>query len=72
VNAKARLDFKPGSRLAIREAGAGGYGDPRKRDPQAVLADVQNGFVSVAGAKRDYGVAVDLKRGIAIRRRARG
>lgn len=36
----------------------GGYGDPMKRDPQAVLDDVLDGLVSVETAKRDYGVAI--------------
>jgi N-methylhydantoinase B len=39
-------------------AGAGGYGDPLRRDPLAVLADVQDGRVTPLGAARDYGVAV--------------
>jgi N-methylhydantoinase B len=67
VNAKARLELKPGSRITIREAGAGGYGDPQKRAPEAVLSDVRDGFVTAKAALRDYGVAVDLKRGTAVR-----
>jgi N-methylhydantoinase B len=39
-------------------SGAGGYGDPHERDPQAALRDVQLGLVSVEGARRDYGVAI--------------
>ena len=38
--------------------GGGGYGNPRERDPEAVLRDVRDGFVSIEGARRDYGVAV--------------
>ncbi|MBN9085094.1 MAG: hypothetical protein BGP06_19415 [Rhizobiales bacterium 65-9] len=38
--------------------GGGGYGDPLKRDPQAVLMDVRNGHVSMAAAERQYGVAI--------------
>ena len=41
------------------QAGAGGWGDPLYRDPARVLADVRNGFVSPASARRDYGVALD-------------
>ncbi len=33
-------------------------GDPFARDPERVLADVRNEYVSVAGAARDYGVVV--------------
>jgi N-methylhydantoinase B len=67
VNAKARVELRPGQRITVREAGGGGYGDPKRRAPEAVLADVQNGFVSAKGALRDYGVKVDPKRGTATR-----
>lgn len=36
----------------------GGWGDPLTRDPQKVLIDVRDGYVSIAGAARDYGVVV--------------
>jgi len=39
-------------------AGGGGWGDPLERDTSAVALDVQNGYVSVAAAARDYGVVV--------------
>jgi N-methylhydantoinase B len=38
--------------------GGGGFGDPCTREPARVLADVRNGYVSVAGARAMYGVAV--------------
>ena len=38
--------------------GGGGWGDPLDRDPQAVLDDVLDEYVSVAGADRDYGVVL--------------
>jgi N-methylhydantoinase B len=38
--------------------GGGGYGDPLRRDPEAVLTDVRNGWVSVEAARREYGVIV--------------
>lgn len=38
--------------------GGGGWGDPFDRDPQKVLADVRNEYVSIDGAARDYGVVV--------------
>lgn len=56
---KGRYVLEPGDVITLREAGGGGYGDPSKRSPQAVLEDVRNGFVSAAGAMRDYGVTVD-------------
>jgi N-methylhydantoinase B len=48
-----------GTRLDNRTGGGGGYGDPLQRDPQLVLDDVADGFVSVASALEDYGVVVD-------------
>lgn len=39
-------------------AAAGGYGDPLRRDPELVLADVIDGKVTPEGARRDYGVVV--------------
>ena len=38
--------------------GGGGWGNPFERDPQRVLRDVRDEYVSVAGAARDYGVVV--------------
>jgi N-methylhydantoinase B len=53
---KGRLDLQPGQTLTITEAGGGGWGDPRHRDPARVHEDVQRGFVTPAAALRDYGV----------------
>jgi N-methylhydantoinase B len=38
--------------------GGGGWGNPHDRDPQAVLDDVLDEYVSVEGAERDYGVVL--------------
>jgi len=40
-------------------AGAGGWGDPLERDPDAVLKDVRNELLSPAKAAADYGVVID-------------
>lgn len=52
------LPVVPGDRITLRTAGAGGFGDPAERDPQAVLADVSAGLVSIAAAERDYAVII--------------
>jgi N-methylhydantoinase B len=54
------LEMRPGDRLEMLVPGGGGFGNPFEREPQLVLEDVLNGYVSVEGAERDYGVAVDL------------
>jgi N-methylhydantoinase B len=48
----------PGAILRYVNAGGGGWGDPLERDPEAVKRDVRDGYVTLAGAARDYGVVV--------------
>ncbi len=43
---------------AFQLGGGGGWGSALERDPQAVLEDVLDGYVSVEGARRDYGVVL--------------
>jgi N-methylhydantoinase B len=38
--------------------GGGGWGDPLDREPERVRRDVRDGYVTIAGAARDYGVVV--------------
>ena len=47
-----------GQRIMYDYGGGGGWGDPLVRDPQAVLDDVLDEYVSVEGAARDYGVVL--------------
>jgi N-methylhydantoinase B len=47
-----------GDRIRMRLPGGGGFGDPRQRAAEAVLADVRRGFVSLELARDDYGVAL--------------
>jgi N-methylhydantoinase B/oxoprolinase/acetone carboxylase alpha subunit len=47
-----------GDRVRLLSPSGGGYGDPLERDPQRVLADVREGFVSVESAERLYGVVI--------------
>jgi N-methylhydantoinase B len=48
-----------GQVLTMHAAGGAGYGDPLRRDPAFVQRDVQDGFVSVEAARREYGVVLD-------------
>ena len=52
----AHLD--PGDIVSIKTSGGAGRGNPLERDPQAVLADVRSGFVSLAAAEEQYGVVI--------------
>jgi N-methylhydantoinase B len=51
------FDFKPGDVCVIKVPGAGGFGDPRARDPELVREDVHQGFVTAAAAREVYGVS---------------
>lgn len=45
--------------LYYRAASGGGYGDPLDRDPERVLRDIAEGFVSLESSREIYGVVVD-------------
>ena len=53
------VPMPPGAVLYAQSGGGGGWGDPFERDPEAVRADVLDEYVSVGGARRDYGVVID-------------
>ncbi|MHB8575140.1 MAG: hydantoinase B/oxoprolinase family protein [Dehalococcoidia bacterium] len=48
-----------GDLLRVITVGGGGWGDPCSRPAERVRQDVLEGFVTVAGAKADYGVVLD-------------
>ncbi|MFK3777510.1 hydantoinase B/oxoprolinase family protein [Agrobacterium sp. NPDC089420] len=52
------LNVNAGDTITFLTPGAGGRGDPLKRDPQAVLRDVRNGLVSEGAAASAYGVVI--------------
>ena len=54
-----RADVESGDVVRVRSGSGGGWGDPLRRDPDAVAADVRNGFVTLDGAREIYGVVVD-------------
>lgn len=54
----ANVLIDTGNTLVYEFGGGGGWGDPLDRDPQAVLDDVWDEYVSIDGARRDYGVVV--------------
>jgi N-methylhydantoinase B len=50
-----------GDRVFNFSGGGGGWGDPFLRDPDRVLDDVRNDYVSVLSARKEYGVVIDLQ-----------
>jgi N-methylhydantoinase B len=57
--AKLTMTLRRGEVFRQEVAGAGGWGDPMEREPERVLRDVRNGFVSLRAAREEYGVAID-------------
>jgi N-methylhydantoinase B len=64
VRFKGTFPLMPGDRVRVLSSGGGGYGDPLRRDPALVARDVKLGYVTVEGARRDYGVALDASGGV--------
>jgi N-methylhydantoinase B len=54
----ARFDLEPGESFHHLAGGGGGFGDPLEREPERVVDDVLDGYISVEAAARDYGVIV--------------
>jgi N-methylhydantoinase B len=61
LTTKPTMNIARGDVFRHELAGGGGWGDPYKRDPRAVLQDVRNELVSVGAAREEYGVAVDAE-----------
>lgn len=53
------LPLPPGSTFRLETGGGGGFGEPLERDPALVREDVVDGYVTLEGAARDYGVVLD-------------
>jgi N-methylhydantoinase B len=60
LHSKVTMTMTKGDVFRHEVAGAGGWGDPLERDPQAVLKDVRNEFISLQTAADDYGVVIDV------------
>jgi len=55
VHPMGRYILQPGDQITTFEAGGGGYGDPKLRDPHLVAADLEQGYVSKESMLHDYG-----------------
>jgi N-methylhydantoinase B len=53
--ASGRYEMRAGERFMLQSAGGGGYGEPRRRDREALARDIAEGRVTPAAAERDYG-----------------
>jgi N-methylhydantoinase B len=50
------LQLQTGDVVELRTGGGGGFGEPFEREPERVLRDVVDGYVTRVAAERDYGV----------------
>jgi N-methylhydantoinase B len=53
-----RFPLQKGDIVQFDKWGAGGYGDPLERDPERVLEDLQEGYISGESAHDVYGVVI--------------
>ncbi len=60
VRTHRMIEVKTGEILGKVSGGGGGVGNPFERDPDAVLKDVINEFVTLGAARETYGVAIDV------------
>jgi len=49
------ISFNPGDLVRLKIPGGGGHGDPKVRSQEAIEADLRDGYITVEGARRDYG-----------------
>lgn len=56
---KITTQIGKGTLIVHEQAGAGGFGNPLERDPEAVLEDYLDGKISAGFAQRRYAVAFD-------------
>ena len=61
VKEKLATTLHKGEYLIEHPGGGGGFGDPYERDPQKVLDDVIDEYVSIEKAEKDYGVVIKEK-----------
>jgi N-methylhydantoinase B len=50
--------LRQGDQVKIIAPGGGGWGSPLEREPERVLQDVTEGFVTPKAALRDYGLQI--------------
>lgn len=53
------VHLKAGDRIYYTSSGGGGFGNPLERDPELVLEDVKDEWLSIESAKQYYGVVIE-------------
>ncbi|QXJ32028.1 N-methylhydantoinase B [Saccharolobus shibatae] len=55
----AAIKLEYGDKVTLHSAGGGGWGDPLDRDPELVLQDVKNEYITSEIAQKVYGVVIE-------------
>jgi N-methylhydantoinase B len=55
---KGKMEMAPDDVVVVSSGGGGGHGPAHQREVARVLRDISEGYVSVEGAERDYGVVL--------------
>ncbi|GAB3059383.1 hydantoinase B/oxoprolinase family protein [Virgibacillus ainsalahensis] len=55
---KRLYNLLPDDVVTLKLPGGGGYGEPKERNPEQVLVDVVDGYISQEKAESDYGVVI--------------
>ena len=58
----AAMKVRKGEMVSLVTGGGGGWGDPAERDPELVLRDVVNEYVTPKVAREVYGVEIDTEK----------
>ena len=53
---KVNMRLDVGEAYVLHSGGGGGFGDPKKRNPSAVIRDLRLGYISSAAAREHYGL----------------
>jgi N-methylhydantoinase B len=53
------VHLKAGDHIYYTSSGGGGFGNPLERDPQLVLEDVKDEWLTIEAAKKFYGVVIE-------------
>jgi N-methylhydantoinase B len=59
-----KVPLGPGDGIELASPGGGGFGDPLKRDPAEVGADLNAGLIDRTAAERTYGVVIASERSV--------
>jgi N-methylhydantoinase B len=62
LKSKCTFEVEPGEIISFQTAGGGGFGEPKRRSPEAIRNDVLDGKISTEKAKADYGFILDEKK----------